>query len=81
MTYSVELTTSEIAKLIYLELNKLNIEYTGNDDLLDDILMDSAFYIAYNNTCTDPREVLDRIDEYILSTSNKYPRYFSHGES
>ena len=76
-----ELQASQIAQIIYLQCLKQGIELNKDEDTLYKILYDGAESIIYGSGNTkDPREVLDRVDEWIYDTRTNYPRYFIEGE-
>jgi len=76
-----ELQASQIAQLIYLQCLKQGIELNKDEDVLYNILYAGAESIICGSGNTkDPREVLDRVDEWIYDTRTNYPRYFIEGE-
>lgn len=76
-----ELQASQIAQLIYLQCLKQGIELNKDEDVLYNILYAGAELIIYGSGNTkDPREVLDRVDEWIYETRTNYPGYFIEGE-
>lgn len=75
-----ELQASQIAQIIYLQCLKQGIELNKDEDTLYKILYGGAELIVMQGSTRDPREVLDRIDEWIYDTRTNYPRYFIEGE-
>ena len=75
-----ELQASQIAQIIYLQCLKQGIELNKDEDTLYKILYAGAELIVMQGSTRDPREVLDRVDEWIYDTRNNYPRYLIEGE-
>ena len=75
-----ELQASQIAQIIYLQCLKQGIELNKDEDTLYKILYGGAESIVMQGSTRDPREVLDRVDEWIYDTRTNYPRYFIEGE-
>jgi len=75
-----ELQASQIAQLIYLQCLKKGIELNKDEDVLYNILYAGADLVFFSGSTKDPREVLDRVDEWIYETRTNYPGYFIKGK-
>lgn len=78
--YKLELSIDMIAQMLYLELKLRNITMTEDENTLTSILASGAELIYHGCNARDIANVVEEIKDYVSSTLNNYPNYFTTGE-